>query len=167
MALLSGFAFSQAPVPVQPPANRAPAAGQLTPQMLGEMLQSAATFHELVQNLNLKSALGPDQHVIDADGREHHSMERTVQTIGAGAGAGAAIGAMSHSQNGMMIGALVGAGAGIILDQILREHEQQRLRAEAVPPAYAAPNVAPPNYVPPPPAREFRTRDADPDRRMY
>jgi hypothetical protein len=163
MVLLSGLAFSQAPVPVQPPATKAPAGGQLSPQMLGQMLQTAATFHELFQNLNLKAALGPDRHVVGADGREHHSMERTVQTIGAGAGAGAAIGAMTHSQNGMMIGALVGAGAGIIIDQILKQQEEQKLRAAAVP----APNVAPNDYGPQAPPREFRTRDADPDRRMY
>jgi len=168
MVLVSGVAFAQAPVPVQAPANtphanNAPATGQLSPQMLGQMLQSAATFHELVQNLNLKAALGPDQHVIGADGREHHSMERTVQTIGAGAGAGAAIGAMTHSQNGMMIGALVGAGAGILIDQIVKVQEEQKLRAAAAP----APNVAP-NYSAPQAApHEFRTRDAEPDRRMY
>ena len=136
MVLVSGVAFAQAPVQAPantPHANNAPATGQLSPQMLGQMLQSAATFHALVQNLNLKAALGPDQHVIGADGREHHSMERTVQTIGAGAGAGAAIGAMTHSQNGMMIGALVGAGAGILIDQIVKVQEEQKLRAAAAP----------------------------------
>ena len=74
--------------------------------MLGEMIRTAATFHDLVRSLNVNQSLGPDQHYIGADGKLHHSMERTAETIGAGAGVGAALGAMSHNQNGMMIGAL-------------------------------------------------------------
>jgi hypothetical protein len=175
MVLLSAVAFAQAPQPaprnVPAPNATAPAANQA--QMLADMLRSAATFHAMVQSLNLQAALGPDRHVIGPDGREHHSMERTAETIGAGAGAGAAVGAMTHSQNGVMIGALVGAGAAIVIDQILRDREEQRLRASAaVPSPQAAPNNAPnintPNYDgPQAPPRQFRTRDADSGLRTY
>lgn len=159
LILLGGFAMAQTPAQAPTP-NRAPATSntqagnQLTPQMLVAMLSSAATFHELVQNLNVGKALGPDQHVVGADGQLHHSMERTAQTIGAGAGAGAAVGAMTHSQNGVLIGALVGAGSGILIDQILRYHEEQRERAAVVP----APD---PVYTPQDRPREFKTRDGD------
>ena len=94
--------------------------------MLGEMLRSATTFHELVQNMNLNKSLGPDQHIEGRDGRLHHPLERTVQTIGAGVGAGAAIGAMSRNQNGVLIGALVGAAGGLIIDQVLKHREDVR-----------------------------------------
>ena len=56
---------------------------QLTPQVLGEMLRSAATFHDLVQNLNLNKNFGPDVHLAGPDGAPQHSVERTAQTIGA------------------------------------------------------------------------------------
>jgi hypothetical protein len=149
LILCGGFAFAQAPpqTPVQkpqgdrpansnpPPANSqtAPNPGKLTPQMLGEMLRSASTFHELVENLHVNNLLGPDQHVVGPDGQSRHSMDRTAQTVGAGAGAGAAIGAMTHSQNGVLIGALIGAGSGMIVDQILREHEAQKAKAASAP----------------------------------
>src|SRR5271154_5849507 len=82
-------------------------ANQLTPQVLAAMLRSATTFNELVRNMNLSKSLGPDVHATGANGLPQHSIERTAQTIGAGAGAGAAIGAMTHNQNGVLIGALV------------------------------------------------------------
>lgn len=93
LLLTCGFAVAQTPVHTPPPA---PATNQLTPQMLGDMLQSASTFHDLVQNMNLNESLGPDQHVVGPDGQLHHPMRRTMQSLGAGAGAGAAIGAMTH-----------------------------------------------------------------------
>src|SRR5258708_15328233 len=113
---LSGSALAQPPAQT-PPADRPPAypnsqaasaPDQLTPQVLGEMLRSATTFHELVRNLNLNKNFGPDVHVAGPDGAPQHSVERTAATIGAGAGAGAAIGGMTKSQNGVLIGALIG-----------------------------------------------------------
>jgi hypothetical protein len=94
--------------------------------MLGEMLLSANTFHELVSNLNFNESLGPDQHVPGPDGKMRHPMTRTMQVIGAGAGAGAAIGAMTRSDNGILIGALVGSAGGLIIDQILKQRERRR-----------------------------------------
>lgn len=126
LLLTCGFAVAQTPVFTPPPA---PAANQLTPQMLGEMLLSANTFHELVSNMNLNQSFGPDQHVVGADGRLHHPVKRTMQAIGAGAGAGAAIGAMTHSENGVLIGALVGSAGGLIIDQILKQRERQKEKA--------------------------------------
>jgi hypothetical protein len=124
----SGFALAQQPTrPAPSQAGHAP--DQLTPQMLGEMLRSATTFHELVQNLNLSKSLGPDQHVLGADGRLHHPLDRTAESIGAGAGAGAAIGAMTHSQNGVLIGALVGGAGGLLVDQIVKHREDVKQRA--------------------------------------
>jgi hypothetical protein len=127
----SGLALAQAPAPPPPPPA---AANQLTPQMLGEMLRSATTFHELVRNLNLTKTFGPDQDVVGPDGQIHHSTVRTVETIGAGAGAGAAIGEMSHSQNGVLIGALIGGAGGLIIDQILKHQEENRQKALVSPP---------------------------------
>lgn len=97
---------------------------QLTPQVLGEMLRSATTFHELVRNLNLNKNFGPDVHVAGPDGVPQHSVERTAETIGAGAGVGAAIGGMTKGQNGVLIGALIGGAGGLIVDQILKHKEE-------------------------------------------
>jgi hypothetical protein len=113
---LGGLVMAQAPAPA--PTN------QLTPQVLGEMLRSAATFHELVENLNLKKNFGTDVHVAGANGVPQHSITRTAETIGAGAGVGAAIGGMTKSQNGVLIGALVGGAGGLIIDQILKHKEE-------------------------------------------
>jgi hypothetical protein len=125
---LSGFALAQAPPP--------PPASQLTPQVLGEMLRTATTFHELVRSMNLNRSLGPDQDYVGPDGQLHHSVARTAATIGAGAGAGAAIGEMSHSPNGVLIGALVGSAGGLIVDQVLKHREEVRQRDFAsAPPA--------------------------------
>jgi hypothetical protein len=123
LLLTSGFAVAQTPVLVPPPTQ---AANQLTPQMLGEMLLSANTFHEIVSNLNFNESLGPDQHVPGPDGKLRHPITRTMQAIGAGAGAGAAVGAMTHSDNGILIGALVGSAGGLIIDQILKQREKRR-----------------------------------------
>jgi hypothetical protein len=142
-------ALAQQPVPAPPPPPAQ--ANQITPQVLGQMLKSATTFHELVQNLNLDRALGPDVHQVGPDGRIHHSVERTAATVGAGAGVGAAIGAMTKNQNGVLIGALVGSAGGLILDQILKSREEHR-------PVYVAdpdPVPQPQPYVAP---RELRER---------
>jgi hypothetical protein len=131
---LSGFAAAQSPAPPPP----APIASQLTPQTLGAMLNSAATFHDLVRSLNLSQSFGPNQDVVGPDGRLHHPLVRTAATIGAGAGAGAAIGEMTHSPNGVLIGALIGGVGGLIIDQVLKHKEEDRQRAfvsEPPPPA--------------------------------
>jgi hypothetical protein len=129
----------------------------LTPQVLGEMLRSATSFHELVTNLNLNKSLGPDQHVLGPDGRLHHPLERTAETLGAGAGVGAAIGAMTHSQNGVLIGALVGSAGGLIIDQIVKHQEEVREKA--------IPNQAPdPSYSPNDRSQQLKRRDSNPDR---
>ena len=127
---LSGFVMAQAPAPA--PSN------QLTPQVLGEMLRSATTFHQLVENLNLKKNFGADDHVAGPDGTPQHSITRTAETIGAGAGVGAAIGGMTKNQNGVLIGALVGGAGGLIIDQILKHKEEQQNKASAAPVAPTA-----------------------------
>lgn len=131
--LLSSLAFGQ-PAPIDPPPGSydpqaIPAPNQLTPEVLGEMLLSANTFHEVVTNLNIQNSLGPDEHVVGVDGQLHHPIQRSAKAMGAGAGAGAAIGAMTKSQNGILIGALVGGAGGLIIDQILKHREKRRLRA--------------------------------------
>ena len=147
--LFSVFALAQPPAQTAKP-------NELTPQVLGEMLRSATTFHELVRNMNLNKSLGPDQHVQGQDGQLHHPIARTAETIGAGAGAGAAIGAMTHSQNGVLIGALIGGAGGLIIDQILKHREEVRERAiySQVPDA---------SYAPRNRSREFKDRDQDRD----
>lgn len=127
----SGLAIAQSPAP--PPSN------QLTPQVLGEMLRSATTFHDLVRNLNLNDKLGPDIHSVGPDGALHHSVQRTAATVGAGAGIGVAIGGLSHKQNGALIGALIGSAGGLIVDEILKHREQSHPK---------------PVYVPPPPDQQ-------------
>ncbi|MEX2304485.1 MAG: hypothetical protein WD733_26315 [Bryobacterales bacterium] len=153
-----GQSLGQTPPSSPPPApNSQPApADKLTPQMLGEMLRSATTFHELVANMNLNRSLGPDQHIEGSDGRSHHSLERTVQTIGAGVGAGAAIGAMTRSENGVLIGALVGGAGGLIIDRILKRREDSRERAYGP----AADSV----YTPDGRSHQLDDRDYDQDR---
>ena len=42
--------------------------------ILGEILRSATTFHDLVTNLRLNGTLGPDQHVQGPDGQFHHPL---------------------------------------------------------------------------------------------
>lgn len=136
LLLFSGFVMAQSPgrapqtgrPPESPNSQAAPGPDQLTPQVLAEMLRSATTFHDLVRSMNLNKSLGPDQHVQGPDGRLHHPLERTAETMGAGAGAGAAIGAMTHSQNGVLIGALVGGAGGLIIDQILKHREELKER---------------------------------------
>ena len=117
---LSALALAQPPAP--PPAN------QLTTQVLADMLRSATSFHDLVQNLNLNRSLGPDIHAIGPNGLPQHSVERTAATIGAGAGVGVAIGEMSHRPNGVLIGAFIGGAGGLIIDEIVKHREQNQLK---------------------------------------
>ena len=124
LLLTCGFAVAQTPVLTSPPT---PNPNQLTPQVLGEMLLSANTFHELVSNLNLNESHGPDLHVHGPDGKLRHLITRTMQAIDAGTGA--AIGAMTRSDNGVLIGALVGSAGGLIVDQILKQREKHREEA--------------------------------------
>lgn len=105
--------------------NQAPApSNQLNTQVLADMLRSASSFHDLVQNLNLNKSLGPDVHAIGPNGLPQHSVGRTAATIGAGAGVGAALGEMSHSANGVIIGAFLGGAGGLIVDEIVKHREQ-------------------------------------------
>jgi hypothetical protein len=63
---------------------------------------------------------------------------------------------MTHNQNGVMIGALIGGAGGLIIDQIVKQHEQQQARTVVGPapdPRYAQPY-----------RKEFKTRDGDSDR---
>jgi hypothetical protein len=124
----SGLAMAQSPA--GPPSN------QLTPQVLGELLRSATTFHELLRNLNLNGKLGPDVHAIGPDGVSHHSIQRTAATVGAGAGIGVALGSLSHNPNRALIGALIGSAGGLIVDEILKHREQShpKLVYEGPPP---------------------------------
>jgi hypothetical protein len=139
LVTFSGVASAQEPAqPASPQAGPAP--NQLTPQVLGEMLRTATTFHQLVQNLNLGKSLGADQHVLGSDGRMHHPLDRTAETIGAGVGAGAAIGAMTRNQNGVLIGALVGGAAGLIADEIVKHREEMKQKALDAPAPEADPS---------------------------
>ena len=160
-------AQTQYPAPSQyPPQAQYPApapypqagqtSGQVSPQMLGEMLRCAATFHELIRSMNLATALGPDQHAVGPDGRPIHPVQRTAQVMGAGAGVGAAIGEMTHKENGVMIGALVGGIGGLIVDQVMKQREEARYRAY-----YGAG----PDHDRD--GRDFRDRDHDGDRRQF
>ena len=128
LILFAVVGFAQTPVPA--PASPSPS-NQLTPQVLAEMLRSATTFHDLVQNLN--QSLGPDVHTIGPNGVPQHSIERTATTIGAGAGVGAAIGAMSHKQNAVLVGAFIGGAGGLILDEILKHREQTQAQQQTQP----------------------------------
>lgn len=150
------------PAPVYPaPSYQTPRpapVNEVTPQVLGDMLHSAATFNELVRNMNLNRSLGPDVHAFGADGRLRHSVQRTAETIGAGAGAGAAIGAMSRNPNGVMIGALIGGAGGLIVDQILRHREEVREHALVYGPG---PDGRPYDRDDDHHRREFREREAE------
>ena len=125
---LSLSAFAAQPQASAPSSDR-PQAQELTPQVLGEMLRTATTFHELVTKLDPSKSLGPDQHVLGPDGQYHHPVQRTAAYIGAGAGAGAAIGGMTRSTNGVFIGAIIGSAGGLIVDQIMRHREETREKA--------------------------------------
>ena len=134
LAFGSTLAVAQAPPP-QP--------NQITTQVLGEMLRSATTFHDLVQQLNPSKSLGPDVHVSGPSGLPEHSVARTAETVGAGAGVGAAIGGTTRNQNGILIGALIGGAGGLIIDEILKHRETTH------------PKLV---YAPVPAPRQLRTR---------
>ena len=145
--LLSIPAMAQAQAPAPPQG----VPGQdINVQFLGEMLRSANSFHDLVQGMQLQQNFGgrdADRSLPPAE-RQRRELARTAAIMGAGAGAGVAFGAMTHSEKGLLIGALVGTAGGLVIDQILRH------RAEA---------KAQPAYGPPP--HELRERDGrDPDR---
>ena|ERR1051326_10064 len=127
-------------VQAQPPA---PSATQLTPQVLGEMLRTATTFHDLVAKMNLTESIPPDQPVLGPDGRYHHSVQHTAGLIGAGAGAGAAVGEMTHKTNGVIIGAIVGSAGGLIIDEVMRHREERRGKAASAPGAEPSPEPRP------------------------
>ena len=149
---LSLSAFAAQPQTSAPSSGR-PQAQELTPQVLGEMLRTATTFHELVTKLDPSKSLGPDQHVSGPDGQYHHPLQRTAAAIGAGAGAGAAIGGMTRSANGVLIGAIVGSAGGLILDQIMRHREEMREKTTYNPAPESSPD-----------SRELQHRYQDPDR---
>lgn len=121
----SSLAMAQQPAPA--PSN------QLTPQVLADMLRSATSFHDLVQNLNLNKSLGADVHTVGPNGLPQHSVERTAATIGAGAGVGAAIGEMTHNPNGVLIGAFIGGAGGLVVDEIVKHREQTHPKPVVVP----------------------------------
>ena len=135
---LSLSAFAAQPQTSVPSSDR-PQAQELTPQVLGEMLRTATTFHELVTKLDPSKSLGPDEHVLGPDGQYHHPGQRTAAFIGAGAGAGAAIGGITHRTNGVFIGAIIGSAGGLIVDQIMRHREETREKAIYTP----APETSP------------------------
>jgi len=129
LLLSLGLSTLAAQPQTSPPPSDRPQAQDLTPQVLGEMLRTATTFHELVARLDPNRSLGPDQHVLGPDGQYHHSVQRTAAAIGAGAGTGAAIGGMTRRPNGVLIGAIIGSAGGLIVDQIMRHREETRMRA--------------------------------------
>jgi len=144
-----GLSSAQAQPP-DPPAPQGLPNQDINVQFLGEMLRSANNFHDLVRGMQLEQTFG--QHDRDAGlppaERQRRELARTAAIMGASAGAGVAIGSMSHSEKGLLIGALVGTAGGLVIDQILRH------RAEVKP----QPVVGPPPH-------EFRERDGrDPDR---
>ena len=153
LLLSLGLSTLAAQPQTSPPPSDRPQAQDLTPQVLGEMLRTATTFHELVTKLNLSKSLGPDQHVLGPDGQYHHPLQRTAAVIGAGAGAGAAIGGMTRSTNGVFIGAIIGSAGGLIVDQILRHQEEVRQKATYNPAPESSPD-----------SRELQHRYQDPDR---
>ena len=129
------LAQSPAPAPAQ---TQAPT-NQITPQILAEMLQSATTFHDLVQGLN--KSLAANVHSPGTNGTPQHSMERTATTIGAGAGVGAAFGGMTKNPNGVVIGAMIGGAGGLILDQILKHYEEAHTKPADAPAAAPEPGL--------------------------
>ena len=155
LAFVVFLSLSLSAIAAQPqtsaPSSDRPQAQELTPQVLGEMLRTAATFHELVTKLDLSKSLGPDQRVLGPDGQYHHPLQRTAAVIGAAAGAGAAIGGITNRTNGVFIGAIIGSAGGLIVDQIMRHREEMREKATYNPETSPYP-------------RELQHRDQDRDR---
>jgi hypothetical protein len=118
----SGWAQTPAP---------APSAQQLNIQLLAEALRTAATFHDLVKNLNTNVEKNLAVNGASSSPSSAQSLSRTAEIVGAGAGAGAAMGELSGSQKGMMIGAAAGAAGALVIDQIVRHHEAAKAAAQA------------------------------------
>ncbi|MEQ1887060.1 MAG: hypothetical protein ABL967_18500 [Bryobacteraceae bacterium] len=140
---------AQAPPPALPP--QALPQQDINVQFLGEMLRSATNMHDVVRNMQLEQSFaGRDQDpYLPPPERHRRELARTAAIMGAGAGAGVAIGAMTHSEKGLLIGALVGTAGGLVIDQILR-HKAEKTQAVNGPPL--------------PPAHELRERGYDRDR---
>jgi hypothetical protein len=109
----------------QPPA---PAAGQLNLQVLAEALRTAATFHDLVKNLDVEKNL----KLSDAPAGSAQSLNRTAAIMGAGAGAGAAVGELKGGQKAILIGAVAGAVGALVIDQVMR-HQAAKAELQDVP----------------------------------
>ena len=110
----------------------APAAPNLNLQLLAEALRTASTFHDLVKNLNANVAKN-----LSADATAQApapSLDRTAAIVGAAAGAGAALGELHGGQKGVMIGAIAGAASGLVIDQIVRHHQEAAKARAAEPP---------------------------------
>ena len=150
-ALASGLVLTSA-AQAQQPAPQTTPNQDLNMQFLGEMMRSASSFHDLVKGMQLQQTFGArdlDANLPPAE-RERREMARTAAIMGAGAGAGAAIGSMSHSEKGLLIGALVGAGSGLVIDQILRHRGDEKDEKAAQHPVSG-----------PPPQLQLRDRDGN------
>jgi hypothetical protein len=108
-----GWCQSPPPVPAKPPLN-----SQINLQVLAETLRTAATFHDLVKNLNVEKNLNPD----GGPAPSADPLKRTAAIVGAGAGAGAAIGELRGGQKAVLIGILAGAVGGLVVDQVMRHN---------------------------------------------
>jgi hypothetical protein len=135
--LLSGSLPAQSPAPAAPlPAPQGVPNQDINLQFLAEVLRSATAFHDVVRSLQLEKRFGPQSQApadpSDPD-RQRRDLERTAEIMGAGAGAGVAIGGMTHSEKGLLIGALAGTAGGLLIDQILR-HREAKQAANPPPP---------------------------------
>ncbi len=112
----------------------APGTPQLNLQVLAEALRAAATFHDLVKNLDVEKNL----KLGDASAGSAQTLDRTAAILGAGAGAGAAIGELKGGQKAVLIGVAAGAAGALVLDQVLR-HKEAKLDAQPAPGSQLAP----------------------------
>ena len=136
VVLISGTAQAQPPPP--PPSAQGLPSQDINVQFLGEMLRSANNFHDLVKGMQLEQSFGQrdrDAGLPRAE-RERRELARTAAIMGAGAGAGVAFGSMSHSEKGVLIGALVGSAGGLVIDQILRHRAEVKAQPVSGPPPH-------------------------------
>ena len=112
---------AQTPSPAPAPA---PNNSQLNLAFLADVLRSAAASHAAIQNMNLDKTFIPNDSAAGA--------ARTAAIMGAGAGVGAAIGEMSHTQKGLLIGAIAGTAGALIIDQIL-QHQAAKVSPDPAP----------------------------------
>lgn len=112
----------------QPPAPAAAAPQQLNLQILAESLRAAATFHDLVKNLNVEKNL----NLNGASPSSSEPLNRMAVIAGAGAGTGAAIGELKGGQKAILIGAVAGAAGALVIDQIMR-HQAAKQDPQPVP----------------------------------